>query len=194
MVYTHGSHVPSDSLIGDILTRSRRSAPPLGSLSDAPRRGRRESFARRAVRRWGTSGVGLSWRTRWRMKPRASQPQNHSPCPRASPRSVLTGRRPGPRSGRAGARPSRSLSDTPRTGRAAEDVGPYHPSCPDAARRAKDSRRPRRGTSERARHAKDPRRLGAGLSGGGGGTVRRDRFVVDEKAAFARRGGNGVGG
>ena len=89
-------------------------------------------------------GVGLSWRTRWRMKPRASQPQNHSPCPRASPCSVLTGRRPGPRSGRAGARPSRSLSDTPRTGRAAEDVGPYHPSCPDAARRAKYPRRPRR--------------------------------------------------
>ena len=36
--------------------------------------------------------------------------------------------------------------------------------------------------------------LGAGLSGGGGGTARRDRFVVDEKAAFARRGGNGAGG
>ena len=48
--------------------------------------------------------------------------------------------------------------------------------------------------SERARRAKDPRRLGAGPSGGGGGTARRDRFVVDEKAAFARRGGNGVGG
>ncbi len=30
----------------------------------------------------------------WRMKPCASQPQNHSPCPRASARSVLTGRRP----------------------------------------------------------------------------------------------------
>ena len=39
MVYTHGSHVPSDSLIGDILTWSRRSAPPFGSLSDAPCRG-----------------------------------------------------------------------------------------------------------------------------------------------------------
>ena len=26
-----------------------------------------------------------------------------------------------------------------------------------------------------------------------GGTARRDRFVVDEKAAFARRGGNGAG-
>ena len=89
------------------------------------------------------------------MKPRASQPQNHSPCPRASPRSVLTGRRPGPRSGRAGARPSRSLSDTPRTGRAAEDVGPYHPSCPDAVRRAKYPRRPRRGPS-------------GGVCGGGG--------------------------
>ena len=119
MVYTHGSHVPSDSLIGDILTRSRRSAPPLGSLSDAPRRGRRGYFARRAVRRWGTSGGGLSWRTRWRMKPRASQPQNHSPCPRASPCSVLTGRRPGPRSGRAGARPSRFtvVRPAPRAGR-----------------------------------------------------------------------------
>ena len=46
---------------------------------------------------------------------------------------------------------------------------------------------------ERARRAKDPRRLGAGPSGGGGGTARRDRFVVDEKAAFARRGGNGAG-
>ena len=133
MVYTHGSHVPSDSLIGDILTRSRRSAPPLGSLSDAPRRGRRGYFARRAVRRWGTSGGGLLWRTRWRMKPRASQPQNHSPCPRASARSVLTGRRPGPRSG--------SLSYATCQGRAAEDVGPYHPSCPDAAWRAKDPRR-----------------------------------------------------
>ena len=74
------------------------------------------------------------------MKPRASQPQNHSPCPRVSARSVLTGRRPGPQSG--------SLSDTPRTGRAAEDVGPYHPSCPDAAWCVKDPRRPRRGTSE----------------------------------------------
>ena len=73
------------------------------------------------------------------MKPRASQPQNHSPCPRASARSVLTGRRPGPQSG--------SLSYATCRGRAAEDVGPYHPSCPDAARRAKDSRRPRRGPS-----------------------------------------------
>ena len=84
-----------------------------------PAPGRRESFARRAFRRWGTSGVGLSWRTRWRMKPRASQPQNHSPCPRASPCSVLTGRRPGPRSGRAGARPSRFtvVRPAPRAGR-----------------------------------------------------------------------------
>ena len=62
------------------------------------------------------------------MKPRAGQPQDRSPCPRAL---------------RAPARPHVRLSDTPRTGRAAEDVGPYHPSCPDAARRAKDSRRPR---------------------------------------------------
>ena len=45
------------------------------------------------------------------MKPRASPPQNRSPCPRASARSVLTGRRA-------------------RTGRAAEDVGPYHRSAP----------------------------------------------------------------
>ena len=170
--------------------------PRLGkacSLSDAPRR---------AVRRWGTSGVGLSWRTRWRMKPRASQPQNHSPCPRASPCSVLTGRRPGPRSG--------SLSYATCRGRAAEDVGPYHPSCPDAAWRAKDPRRPRRGTSERVRRAKDPRRprhraVRTGPAREGlapprhravrrwRGTARRDRFVVDEKAAFARRGGNGAG-
>ena len=78
------------------------------------------------------------------MKPRAGQPQNHSPCPRAP------------------ARPHVRLSDTTRTGRAAEDVGPYHPSCPDAAWRAKDSRRPRRVASEQARRAKDPRRLGAG--------------------------------
>ena len=112
------------------------------------------------------------------MKPRAGQPQNRSPCPRAL---------------RAPARTHVRLSDTTRTGRAAEDVGPYHPSCPDAARRAKYPRRPRRGASERARRAKDSRRLGAGLSGGGGGTARRDRFVVDEKAAFARRGGNGAG-
>ena len=117
------------------------------------------------------------------MKPRAGQNQNLSPCPRPP------------------ARPHVRLSDTPRTGRAAEDVGPYHPSCPERARRvaserarrAKYPRRPRRGASERARRAKDPRRLGAGPSGGGGGTARRDRFVVDEKAAFARRGGNGAG-
>ena len=51
------------------------------------------------------------------MKPRAGQPQDRSPCPRAP------------------ARPHVRLSDTTRTGRAAEDVGPYHPSCPDAARR-----------------------------------------------------------
>ena len=63
------------------------------------------------------------------MKPRAGQPQNHSPCPRA----------PG--------RPHVRLSDTTRTGRAAEDVGPYHPSCPDAARR---------GTSERALRGMSP--------------------------------------
>ena len=103
--------------------------PRLGmarSLSDAPRRGAARIFrvpGRQEA--WETSGVGLSWRTRWRMKPRASQPQNHSPCPRASARSVLTGRRPGPQSG--------SLSYATCRGRAAEDVGPYHPSCPDAA-------------------------------------------------------------
>ena len=57
-----------------------------------------------------------------------------------SVRSVLTGRRPGPRSG--------SLSYATCRGRAAEDVGPYHPFCPDAAWRAKDSRRPRRVVSE----------------------------------------------
>ena len=67
------------------------------------------------------------------VKPRAGQPQNLSPCPRAP------------------ARPHVRLSDTPRTGRAAEDVGPCHPSCPDAARHAKVPRRPRRGTFERAR-------------------------------------------
>ena len=71
-----------------------------------------------------------------------------------SARSVLTGRRPGPRSG--------SLSYATCQGRAAEDVGPYHPSCPDAAWRAKDSRRPRRVASELAWCVKDPRRLGAG--------------------------------
>ena len=103
------------------------------------------------------------------MKPRAGQNQIRSPCPRAL---------------RTPARPHVRLSDTPRTGRAAEDVGPYHPSCPERTRRV---------ASERARRAKDSRRLGAGPSGGGGGTARRDRFVVDEKAAFARRGGNGAG-
>ena len=72
------------------------------------------------------------------MKPRAGQPQNHPPCPRAP------------------ARPHVRLSDTPRTGRAAEDVGPCHPSCPDAARRAKDPCRPRRGTFERARRGTSP--------------------------------------
>ena len=41
------------------------------------------------------------------MKPRAGQPQNRSPCPRAP------------------ARPHVRLSDTPRTGRAAEDGGGF---------------------------------------------------------------------
>ena len=80
------------------------------------------------------------------VKPRAGQPQNLSPCPRAP------------------ARPHVRLSDTPRTGRAAEDVGPYHPSCPDAARRAKVPRRPRRVASEQAWCVKDPRRPRRGTS------------------------------
>ena len=100
------------------------------SLSDAPRRavGRRGDVVR----------VKPFWRTRWRMKPRASQPQNRSPCPRVSARSVLTGRRA--RTGRAAedvgpyhrSAPARSvLTDRrARTGRAAEDVGPYHRSAP----------------------------------------------------------------
>ena len=77
------------------------------------------------------------------MKPRAGQPQNHPPCPRAP------------------ARPHVRLSDTTRTGRAVEDVVPCHPSCPDAARRAKDPRRPRRGTTERARRGMSPSGRGA---------------------------------
>ena len=87
-----------------------RSAP----TRDVPvrRMARRAMSPRRAVRRRGdVVRVKPSWRTRWRMKPRASQPQSHSPCPRVSARSVLTGRRA-------------------RTGRAAEDVGPYHRSAP----------------------------------------------------------------
>ena len=36
----------------------------------------------------------IQW-TRWWMKERIRQPQNLSPCPRSSARSVLTGRRPG---------------------------------------------------------------------------------------------------
>ena len=78
MVYAHISHGLLDSPAGNGPVAVGRPAP-----------GRRESFARRAVRRWGTSGVGLSWRTRWRMKPRASQPQNHSPCPRAPMRTKV---------------------------------------------------------------------------------------------------------
>ena len=144
MVYAHISHGLLDSPAEDGPVAVGRPAPGAARVLRVP--GRQEA--------WGISGVGLSWRTRWRMKPRASQPQNHSPCPCASARSVLTGRRPGPRSG--------SLSYATCQGRAAEDVGPYHPSCPDAAWRAKDSRRPRRGVSERARRAKDSRRLGAG--------------------------------
>ena len=73
----------------------------------------------------------------------ASKP---SPCPRASARSVLTGRRA-------------------RTGRAAEDVGPYHRSAPArgvrTARRAMYPRRPRRGTSERSHPDADGGRVGA---------------------------------
>ena len=87
-----------------------RSAP----TRDVPvrRMARRAMSPRRAVgRRGDVVRVKPSWRTRWRMKPRARQPQNQSPCPRASARSVLTGRRA-------------------RTGRAAEDVGPYHRSAP----------------------------------------------------------------
>ena len=72
------------------------------------------------------------------MKPRAGQPKNRSPCPRAL---------------RAPGRPHVRLSDTTRTGRAAEDVGPYHPSCPERTRRAKVPRRPRRGTSPSGRVA-----------------------------------------
>ena len=83
------------------------------------------------------------------MKPRAGQPQNRSPCPRAL---------------RVPARPHVRLSDTTRTGRAAEDVGPYHPSCPDAAWCVKDPRRPRRVASEQAWCVKDPRRPRRGTS------------------------------
>mgnify|MGYP004651009825 CR=1 FL=1 len=92
-----------------------RSAP----TRDVPvrRMARRAMSPRRAVRRRGdVVRVKPSWRTRWRMKPRASQPQSHSPCPRAS---VLTGRRARTRQ----ARPSRSGN---------------------AARRAMYPRRPRR--------------------------------------------------
>ena len=107
-------------------------------------------------------GVGLSWRTRWRMKPRASQPQNHSPCPRASPRSVLTGRGPGPRSGRC--RTPRARGGPPRTSAPTTHPAPTRPGA----------------RSTRAA-------LGAGPSGGGGGTARRDRFVADEVADEAAR-------
>ena len=92
-------------------------------------------------------GVGLSWRTRWRMKPRASQPQNHSPCPRASPRSVLTGRRPGPRSGRC--RTPRARGGPPRTSAPTTHPAPTRPGA----------------RSTRAA-------LGAGLSSGGDFTLR----------------------
>ena len=99
-------------------------------------------------------GVGLSWRTRWRMKPRASQPQNHSPCPRASPRSVLTGRRPGPRSGRC--RTPRARGGPPRTSAPTTHPAPTRPGA----------------RSTRAA-------LGAGLSSGGDFTLR----TVSERGA-----------
>ena len=61
----------------EIHDRAKPLVPPLVqrhrdrfACSDAPRRGWRGYFARRAVRMW-------------RMNQRASQPQNHSPCPRA---------------------------------------------------------------------------------------------------------------
>ena len=144
LVYTHINHVLLDSpagegpfavgrpsRVGPVGRGARPARPPgptFGCRTPRARGGPPRTSAptthpaptRPGARRTRAAlGVGLSWRTRWRMKPRASQPQNHSPCPRASPRSVLTGRRPGPRSGRAGARPSRFtvVRPAPRAGR-----------------------------------------------------------------------------
>ena len=50
-------------------------------LSDAPRRGRRGYFARRAVRRWGdVVRVESSWRTDEAARKPASKPLSVSPC------------------------------------------------------------------------------------------------------------------
>ena len=65
--------------------------------------GRRRGRAARVLRVPGRSVGGVRSRgsatlpewTGWWMKPCGGQPQNHSPCPRASARSVLTGRRLG---------------------------------------------------------------------------------------------------
>ena len=100
---------------------------------------------------------------------------------------------------------ARSLSDAPPAS-APTLVGARVPRARPAPRSAVGHPAPRAGRRGRrplppilprrglAREGPAPPRLGAGLSGGGGGTARRDRFVVDEKAAFARRGGNGAGG
>ena len=123
MVYAHISHGLLDSPAGNGPVVVGRPAPGAARVLRAP--GRQEA--------WGTSGVGLSWRTRWRMKPRASQPQNHSPCPpclralrvnRPEARSPVrfTVVRHVPGAGRRGRRPLPPI--LPRRGLAREGLAP----------------------------------------------------------------------
>ena len=108
-------------------------------------------------------------------------------------RGARPARPPGPtfgcRTPRARGGPPRTSA--PTTHPAPTRSGAWRPNGPGArsTRAALDAGRPNGPGARRNRAA-----LGAGLSEGGGGTARRDRFVVDEKAAFARRGGNGAGG
>ena len=128
MVYAHISHGLLDSPAGDGPVAVGRPAP--GTVRILRVAGRQEA--------WGTSGVGLSWRTRWRMNPRASQPQNHSPCPpclralrvnRPEARSPVrfTVVRHVPGAGRRGRRPLPPI--LPRRGLVRE--GPAPPSARD---------------------------------------------------------------
>ena len=173
--------------------RARRGTSPGGRVAIHCDWGRRASCrsTRSARRHEGTEEVE-SWFTRTSVMdcfvPRLGMARSLSDAPPASAPTLVGARVPR-------ARPApRSAVGHPAHGAGRRGRRPLPPFCPERARRAKDSRRPRRVASERVRRAKDSRRPGAGLSGGGGGTARRDRFVVDEKAAFARRGGNGAGG
>ena len=94
--------------------------------------------------------------------PRARPAPKPSPCPRASARSVLTGRRarvprarPAPKPSPCPRASARSVltGRRARTGRAAEDVGPYHRSALGAGR----SNGPRRAGPDVGRGARPAR-------------------------------------